>query len=136
MLSENLKILREKNKLSQEDIASKLHVTRQTISKWERSLSTPDADVLIKLSQLFNVDVSELLGTTMNEHTNEDIIAQELAQINIELATKNKRSKMWQRIILGILIGFVVMIFFSIILGSISYKIYDNTPKTTIEKLD
>ena len=50
MLNENIKSLRKQNGLSQEQLANEMHVVRQTISKWERGLSVPDSDSLIKLS--------------------------------------------------------------------------------------
>ena len=49
MLSENIKRLRKAKGLSQEELAVKLNVVRQTVSKWEQGLSVPDADLLIKL---------------------------------------------------------------------------------------
>ena len=49
MLNENMKALRKSQGLSQEELAVKLNVVRQTISKWEQGLSVPDADMLIHL---------------------------------------------------------------------------------------
>jgi HTH-type transcriptional regulator/antitoxin HipB len=54
--------LRKENNLSQEDLAEKLGVTRQAISKWERGESSPDTDNLIQLSNLYRVSLDELLG--------------------------------------------------------------------------
>ncbi len=62
MLSENIKRLRKAKGLSQEELAVKLNVVRQTVSKWEQGLSVPDADLLIKLSEAFEAPVSTLLG--------------------------------------------------------------------------
>ena len=62
MIEENIRRLRKNAKMSQEDLAEKLSVVRQTISKWERGLSVPDAEMVIKIAALFNVPVSELLG--------------------------------------------------------------------------
>ena len=62
MIEENIRRLRKNAKMSQEDLAEKLSVVRQTISKWERGLSVPDAEMVIKIADLFNVPVSELLG--------------------------------------------------------------------------
>ena len=50
MLSENIKIIRKNSGYSQEELAGKLHVTRQTISKWETGQSVPDANLLKQLS--------------------------------------------------------------------------------------
>ena len=52
MFSENLKTLRKQKGFSQEELASRLHVVRQTISKWEKNLSVPDADTLIRLAEM------------------------------------------------------------------------------------
>ena len=62
MLNENLKQLRKSKGLSQEELAIRLNVVRQTISKWEKGISVPDADMLIKIADIFEVSVSELLG--------------------------------------------------------------------------
>ena len=59
----NLKTLRKQKGFSQEELATRLHVVRQTISKWEKNLSVPDADTLIRLAEILEVSVSELLGT-------------------------------------------------------------------------
>lgn len=62
MFGENLKTLRKQKGFSQEELATRLHVVRQTISKWEKNLSVPDADTLIRLAEILEVSVSELLG--------------------------------------------------------------------------
>ena len=62
MLSDNIRTVRKNKGFTQEDLASRLHVTRQTISKWEKGLSVPDAEMLSKLADELEVSVSELLG--------------------------------------------------------------------------
>ena len=62
MLSENLKSFRKSKGISQEELAVRLNVVRQTISKWEKGLTVPDADTLIRIAEILEVDVSELLG--------------------------------------------------------------------------
>ena len=52
MLSENLKNLRKAKGLSQEELAIKLNVVRQTVSKWEKGLSVPDSEMLIRLAEV------------------------------------------------------------------------------------
>ena len=112
MIEENIRRLRKNAKMSQEDLAEKLSVVRQTISKWERGLSVPDAEMVIKIAALFNVPVSELLGMeTQTAATGEsrpdssgaphpavsDIsikeLTQKLAQLNEQLAEKNKAER-------------------------------------------
>ena len=67
MLNENIKELRKSKGLSQQDLADKLNVVRQTISKWEQGLSVPDSDLLIALSEALETPVSTLLGETVTE---------------------------------------------------------------------
>ena len=65
MFGENLKTLRKQKGFSQEELAVRLHVVRQTVSKWEKNLSVPDADTLIRLAEILEVSVSELLGANI-----------------------------------------------------------------------
>lgn len=67
MLKENIKTLRKAKGLSQEELAIKLNVVRQTISKWEQGLSVPDAEMLISLSEVLETPVSTLIGETVTE---------------------------------------------------------------------
>ena len=67
MLNENIKIIRKSKGLSQEELAIKLNVVRQTISKWEKGLSVPDSNMLISLSEVLETPVSTLLGETVVE---------------------------------------------------------------------
>ena len=62
MLNENIKAIRKSKGLSQEELAIKLHVVRQTISKWEQGLSVPDSNMLISISEVLETPVSTLLG--------------------------------------------------------------------------
>jgi transcriptional regulator with XRE-family HTH domain len=55
--------LRKKNGLSQEELAEKLGISRQAVSKWERAESSPDTDNLISIAKLYNVSLDELLQT-------------------------------------------------------------------------
>ena len=101
MFGENLKTLRKKKGYSQEELAVKLHVVRQTISKWEKNLSVPDAGTLIRLAEILEISVSELLGAEMNQEDSANDIAQQLSRINEQLAVKNRRaSRLWKTIAL------------------------------------
>lgn len=62
MFQENLKTLRKQRGFTQETLAERLSVVRQTVSKWEKGLSVPDAVLLVKLSEILEVPVSTLLG--------------------------------------------------------------------------
>lgn len=96
MLNENIKAVRKSKGLSQEELAVKLNVVRQTISKWEQGLSVPDADMLISISEAFETPVSTLLGETAVEAKADDLkaIAGKLEVINLQLAhRKTTRQK-------------------------------------------
>lgn len=88
MLNENIKTIRRSKGLSQEELAIKLNVVRQTISKWEQGLSVPDADMLISIAEVFEMPVSTLLGETVVEAKAEDlrVISEKLEIINLQLA--------------------------------------------------
>lgn len=94
MLSHNIRMLRKEKGLSQQELACRLNVVRQTVSKWEQGLSVPDADLLIRLSQVLGTPVSVLLGENRQEKETDDlkIIAEKLEGINQQLA-KSKRRK-------------------------------------------
>lgn len=128
MFHENLKKLRKTKGLTQEEIAERLHVTRQTISKWERGLSVPDSDLLIRLAEVFEVSVSALLGSeielTESEEKNVNIIAQKLEQLNVLLAERNKRSRTIWKVVSGILIGIVVIIVVYLLIAILGIILY------------
>ena len=91
MLSENIKAVRKSKGLSQEELAIKLNVVRQTISKWEKGLSVPDSDLLISISEALETPVSTLLGETLVESKADDLkaISEKLEVINLQLAQRN-----------------------------------------------
>lgn len=62
MLGEKIKAKRHEKGLSQQEFADRLSVVRQTVSKWEKGLSVPDSDMLLKIAEVLEVSVSELLG--------------------------------------------------------------------------
>ncbi len=90
MLNENIKVIRKSKGLSQEELAIKLNVVRQTISKWEQGLSVPDADMLISISEVLETPVSTLLGETIVESRVDDLkaISEKLEIINLQLAQR------------------------------------------------
>lgn len=110
MFHENLKIMRKAKGYTQEELAIKLNVVRQTVSKWEKGLSVPDADVLCKIADVLDTDVSTLLGEEIVEETDKSAVAQQLAEINEQLAMKNQRSKTIWKVVCIIL--FVILVFY------------------------
>ena len=107
MLGENIVTLRKKQGLSQQELADRLHVVRQTISKWEKNLSVPDADALVRLAETLDVTVPQLLGETIAVDAQPSDIAAALSRINEQLAIQNRRrSRIWKTVawVLGILL--------------------------------
>ena len=91
MLNENIKRIRKSKGLSQEELAIKLNVVRQTVSKWENGLSVPDSSMLIILANELDTTVSELLGEPVAEPTTDDlkILSEKLEVINLQLAKRS-----------------------------------------------
>ncbi|MEG1575015.1 MAG: helix-turn-helix domain-containing protein, partial [Bacteroidales bacterium] len=105
MLNENLKAIRTSKGLSQEELAIKLNVVRQTISKWEKGLSVPDADILISISAELETPVSTLLGETVIESKVDDLkaISEKLEIINLQFAQeKTARRKMFHWLLISL----------------------------------
>ena len=109
MLSENIKAIRKSKGLSQQELAVKLNVVRQTISKWEQGLSVPDSDLLISLSEALGTPVSTLLGETVLESEADAIkaISEKLEIINLQLA---QRKTLRRKILFWLLILFCAAI--------------------------
>ncbi len=126
MLKENIKTIRKSRGLSQEELAIKLNVVRQTISKWEQGLSVPDSEMLVSISEVFQTPVSTLLGENISESKVDDlkIISEKLEIINLQLLErKTARRKMiyW------------VLIFISLILLNSPYLNWDyNNPENAV----
>lgn len=90
MLNENIKAIRKLKGLSQQELAVKLNVVRQTVSKWEQGLSVPDSDMLIAISEVLETPVSKLLGENVAEAEADDLkaISAKLEVINLQLARR------------------------------------------------
>ena len=96
MLNENIKKLRKEKEMSQEELALRLNVVRQTVSKWEQNLSVPDSEMLIKLAEVFEVSVGRLLGETVDEtdtKTELEKISQKLENLNSMMAERNNKRR-------------------------------------------
>ena len=131
MLHETLKDLRKKKGYSQEEAASRLNVVRQTVSKWEKGLSVPDADMLVKLAELYEVTVGELLGapqaceeTTEANQPDMREVAEQLSRINEQLVIRNRRSSRIWKIVGGVLIGWMAIILIGLILSISAFSAY------------
>ncbi len=109
MFQDNLKTIRKNKGITQEELATKLNVVRQTISKWEKGLSVPDSDLLIRLAEILDVNVSQLLGSKVEENQDQNDLAQQLSRLNEQLAIKNNRSKKFWRILTIVLLVIILV---------------------------
>ena len=102
MLQQNIKQFRKQKGYTQETLAQELNVVRQTVSKWEKGYSVPDALMLEKMADLFEVSVSDLLGTpeTTEEKTDLKDIAEQLSILNNQFAKELARKRRNRRIVL------------------------------------
>ncbi len=130
MLKENIKSIRKSRGLSQEELAIKLNVVRQTISKWEQGLSVPDSEMLISISEVFETPVSTLLGENISESKVYDLkaISEKLEIINLQLLqSKNAKRKIIHWILISLCV-IIILIFISLILLNSLYLNwnYDN----------
>lgn len=92
MLSENIRAIRKSKGLSQAELAVKLNVVRQTVSKWEQGLSVPDSELLVSLSEALETPAGVLLGETVEEPAADDLkaISEKLELINLQLAKRGE----------------------------------------------
>ena len=114
MLSENIKALRKAKGYSQEELASRLHVVRQTVSKSEKGLSVPDADMLVKIADILETDTTTLLDRTTDTNSADNQVAQQLGLIAEQMAIKNRRAKLIWKTILFILGALLLLYIFSL----------------------
>ncbi len=117
MLSENIKTIRKAKGLTQEELAVKLNVVRQTISKWEQGLSVPDSEMLLALSEALETPVSTLLGEAITEPEADDLkaISQKLEVINLQLSKRQqsrRKTAHWLFISLAIVIVLITAVLF------------------------
>lgn len=130
---EKLQELRKIRGLTQEELAEALFVSRTAISKWESGLSVPDADMLSKLADVLEINVSELLGSEIKEETNKNEVSEQLAKISEQLALKNRRHKRIWKVIGVILLAVIVINMLLVVLGTVTYN-EKNADITTIEE--
>ena len=135
MLSENVRRLRESKGLSQGELAVRLNVVRQTVSKWERGLSVPDADLLIALSEALGQPVGALLGEAVAEPKADELaaLAEKLEVVNLQLARqKETRRKALRGIRLAVAAATALALACLVTLGS-PYLAWDfDDPETAV----
>ena len=118
MLNENIKIGRKSKGLSQDELAIKLNVVRQTVSKWERGLSVPDSGMLISLSEILEIPVSELLGENIELSKADELeaISQKLEVVNLQLAQKKDATRnIFHVLMIALCVGLILI--FVVVLG-------------------
>ena len=127
MLKDNLKLARKAKGLSQEELAIKLNVVRQTISKWEQGLSVPDAEMLISISEVFDTPISTFLGENLSESKEDDlkVISEKLEIINLQLSQRKKEKRKIIHWTLISLCAIIIIIFIALIFLNSPYLNWD-----------
>lgn len=120
MFNDKLKAIRKEKGYTQESLAIELNVVRQTVSKWEKGLSVPDAEMLQRISEVLDVSVNRLLGAEVpKEEADRNELAEQLARINEQLAMKNRRARRIWRAVLIIPLVVIVLLAVAVTLGRV-----------------
>lgn len=130
MFAENLKKIRKDKGYTQETLAEKLNVVRQTVSKWEKGLSLPDVDMLSKIVNVLETDVNILLDGQITT-TDQSEIVKQLAKINEQLTIKNRRYKKIMKTIAIILLVIIIFGILLVILNMGTFISVSNSETTT-----
>lgn len=124
MLADNIKTIRKNKGYSQEELAEKIHVTRQTVSKWENGQSVPAADLLKALAEIFDVSVSELMDGNAEKVIENEVIIDQLSRINEQLVINNRRAKNRVLILVIACIAVVAAIVSTVVVRTVKEKGY------------
>lgn len=133
MLQENIKAFRKDRGLTQEELAIRVNVVRQTVSKWEKGLSVPDADMLQKIAEVLEVSVSQLLGREEEPEKDRNEVAEQLSRINEQLAIRNRRSKRIWTIVGVVIAGWILVNVIGMVLSFAAYNTVTTTQMTFSE---
>ena len=127
MLSENIRAVRKSKGLSQEELAVKLNVVRQTISKWEQGLSVPDSDMLVSLSEELDTPVSVLLGEIVEQTEVNDlkVISEKLEIINLQLALSRNAKRKKLTVFFSLLAVAIIAVWMLLIIFGSPYLAWD-----------
>ena len=135
MLKDNIKSIRKSKGLSQEELAIKLNVVRQTISKWEQGLSVPDSEMLVSISEILETPVNILLGENISESKVDDLkaISEKLEIINLQLSKRKKSiRKFWHWTFISICL-ITIIVFIGIAIMGNTYTKWDyNKPEYAV----
>ena len=135
MLNENIKAVRKAKGLSQEELAGKLNVVRQTISKWEQGLSVPDSNMLVTLSEALETPVSVLLGETVTESKADalQVISEKLEIIDLQLALGRDEKRKKRRLFYILSCTAILIIYILLIKFGSPYLSWDySDPETAV----
>lgn len=135
MLSENIKTIRKSKGLSQQELAVKLNVVRQTVSKWEQGLSVPDSDLLIALSEALETPVSTLLGENVAEADADTVkvLSEKLEIINLQFARRTAMRRAFLHWSLIALCAVIVVISAALVVVNSPYLGWDfRDPETAV----
>lgn len=132
MFGDNLKAIRNTKGYTQEELAIKLNVVRQTVSKWEKGLSVPDADMLTKIADVLETNISVLLGDEINKETDKNEVVQQLAKISEQLAIKNRRNKRIWKIVEFTLLGIIIANIILVLLNVVAFNNYTHFKNATV----
>lgn len=112
MLHDTIRTLRKERGFTQAEFAARLHVVRQTVSKWEKGYSVPDAQTLRQMAQVLEVEVSQLLDDNPTEtEPSSDAVARQLASIRDQLAIKNNRARrLWKAVAIALLVLLIAQV--------------------------
>lgn len=130
MLSENIKNARLKTGLSQQELAGKLNVVRQTVSKWEKGTSVPDAAMLKSTADILNVSVNALLDIADTDEDSEQIIKDLTARIELmkkEAHIRGEHTRKLRRALFIVLASLCAIVLFIFLTTVISEHIITNT---------
>lgn len=134
MLNTNLQKIRKERGLTQEALAVKLNVVRQTISKWEQGTAVPDADTLCRIAEALDIPVTDLLGVPVTKERDDvSAITKSLAEINEQLAIKNRRShRIWKIVGITLLI-FTIAILVLFALNIVAFNSYKTSNDISVQ---
>ena len=135
MLKENIKEGRKLKGLSQEELAIRLSVVRQTVSKWEQGLSVPDSEMLISISEVLDIPISTLLGESITESEVDNLkaISEKLEVINFQLSQKNIIKRKTFHWIFILICSIIVLISVILVVLNSSYLGWNfDNPETAI----
>lgn len=110
-IGKKIQLLRKNEGISQQELADKLNVSRQTIGKWESDLSLPDIESLVKISHLFDVSINELLDIENNDQERIPITYEQIQTVLTNIQMENRKRNLFQIVMMLLcVVSLVLMI--------------------------